>query len=302
MYIGDRIHQRGVKTKERWRMMETSTMLSAQQWAEETFGEVRLGHRSREERAVTMAAAIAVDPAASLPKQMGSEAEAHAAYRFLQTPQVSYEQLIGPHLEQTRADMGKPERVLLIQDTTEVDYQQHPTTTGLGPVGNGTHHGFLLQTVLAVEPTSRQVLGIAHQEPFRRQPAPKGETRRQREQRERESQVWERSVQAIGEPPAGVQWIHVGDRYSDMFPFLWASDSSTATSWCVPRRTGAWICWWSKPMLQSRGAPITSDARSRTSSQHSRISLRSCVAGRPKAGRIWNWMPPRRSPSGWPTW
>src|SRR6266516_1262847 len=222
MYIGYRIHQRGVKTKERLRMMETSTLLSAQQWAEETFGEVRLGHRSREERAVTMAAAIAVDPAASLPKQMGSEAETHAAYRFLQTPQVSYEQLIGPHLEQTRAEMGKPERVLLIQDTTEVDYQQHPTTTGLGPVGNGTHHGFLLQTVLAVEPTSRQVLGIAHQEPFRRQPAPKGETRRQREQRERESQVWERSVQAIGEPPTKMQWIHVDDRYSDMFPFLWA--------------------------------------------------------------------------------
>src|SRR5437588_7763031 len=222
MYRGDRIHQRGVKTKERLRMMETSTLLSAQQWAKETFGEVRLGHRSREERAVTMAAAIAVDPAASLPKQMGSEAQAHAAYRFLQTPQVSYEQLIGPHLKQTRAEMGKPERVLLIQDTTEVDYQQHPTTSGLGPVGNGTHHGFLLQSVLAVEPTSRQVLGIAHQEPFLRQPAPKGETRRQREGRERESQVWERSVQAIGEPPAGVQWIHVGDRYSDMFPFLWA--------------------------------------------------------------------------------
>src|SRR5205085_5860603 len=123
---------------------------------------------------------------------------------------------------QTRAEMGKPERVLSVQDTTEVDYQQHATTSGLGPVGNGTHHGFLLQSVLAVEPTSRQVLGIAHQEPFLRQPAPKGETRRQREGRERESQVWERSVQAIGEPPAGVQWIHVGDRYSDMFPFLWA--------------------------------------------------------------------------------
>src|SRR5436305_13797881 len=221
MYRGDRIHQRGVKTKERLRMMETSTLLSAQQWAKETFGEVRLGHRSREERAVTMAAAIAVDPAASLPKQMGSEAQAHAAYRFLQTPQVSYEQLIGPHLKQTRAEMGKPERVLLIQDTTEVDYQQHPTTSGLGPVGNGTHHGFLLQSVLAVEPTSRQVLGIAHQEPFLRQPAPKGETRRQREGRERESQVWERSVQAIGTPADGVQWIHVGDRYSDMFSFLW---------------------------------------------------------------------------------
>src|SRR6266849_4723768 len=200
--------------------METSTLLLAPSWAEQTFGSVRLGHQRRTERAVAMAAAIAANAGASLPKQMGSEAGLHAAYRVLQTPGVSYEQLIGPHLAQTREAMGQPERVLLIQDTTEVDYQQHPTTTGLGPIGNGTHHGFLLQTVLAVEPASRQVLGIAHQEPFLRKSAPKRESKRERAHRERESQVWERSVQAIGEPPAGVQWIHVGDRYSDMFPFL----------------------------------------------------------------------------------
>jgi hypothetical protein len=202
--------------------METSTLLSAPAWAEQTFGEVRLGHRSRTERAVAIASAIAADPTASLPKQMGSEAALHATYRFLQTPDVSYEQLLRPHVEQTRTAMGQQERVLLIQDTTEVDYQHHPTTTGLGPIGNGTHHGLLLQTVLAVEPASRQVVGLAHQEPFLRQPAPKGETKRERALRERESQVWERSVQAIGAPPAGRQWIHIGDRYSDMFPFLWA--------------------------------------------------------------------------------
>src|SRR2546421_6303043 len=220
--MGDRIHQGGSKIRERAYLMETSTLLSAPQWAEQTFGEVRLGHRSRRERAVTMAAAIAADPAASLPAQMGSEAGLHAAYRFLQTPEVSYEQLIRPHVEQTREAMGQQKRVLLIQDTTEVDYQHHPTTTGLGPIGNGSHHGFLLQTVLAVEPASRQVLGLAHQEPFLRKSVPKGESKHERELRERESQVWLRSVQAIGEPPAGVQWIHVGDRYSDMFPFLWA--------------------------------------------------------------------------------
>src|SRR6266852_5630959 len=200
--------------------METSTLLLAPSWAEQTFGSVRLGHQRRTERAVAMAAAIAANAGASLPKQMGSEAGLHAAYRVLQTPGVSYEQLIGPHLAQTREAMGQPERVLLIQDTTEVDYQQHPTTTGLGPIGNGTHHGYLLQSVLAVVPESREVLGLMHQEPFLRQPAPKGETRREREQRERESQVWERSVEAIGAPPDGVQWIHVGDRYSDIFALL----------------------------------------------------------------------------------
>ncbi len=200
--------------------MNPSTLLSAQQWAEQTFGAVRLGDQRRTERAVAMACAIAHDPAASLPAQMQGEAELEAAYRFLQTPDVTYEQLIGPHVEQTRAEAREQAQVLLIQDTTEVDYQQHSTTTGLGPIGNGTHHGYLLQSVLAVLPGSREVLGLMHQEPFLRKSAPKGETKRERQLRERESQVWERSVQAIGAPPAGVQWIHIGDRYSDMFPFL----------------------------------------------------------------------------------
>src|SRR3989440_10706699 len=151
---------------------------------------------------------------------MPDEAALEATYRFLQTPDVTYEQLIGPHVAQTRAKASQQQQVLLIQDTTEVDYQQHPTTTGLGPRGLGSHHGYLLQSVLAVVPASREVLGLMHQEPFLRQPAPKGETRREREQRQRESQVGERCVGAIGARPAGVQWIHVGDRYSDIFALL----------------------------------------------------------------------------------
>jgi len=209
-----------VKKRERGQQMNPSTLVSARHWAEDTFGSVRLGDRRRTERAVEMACAIAHDPAASLPAQMQDEAATQAAYRFLQTPDVTYEKLIHPHVQQTREEAREPKQVLLIQDTTEVDYQRHPTTTGLGPIGNGTHQGYLLQSVLAVLPGSRQVLGLMHQEPFLRQPAPKGESKRQRERRERESQVWEQSRQAIGEPPAGVQWIHIGDRYSEMFPFL----------------------------------------------------------------------------------
>lgn len=200
--------------------MNASMMLSAQQWAEQTFGPAHLGDHRRTERAVHMAAAIAHDPAASLPAQMHDPAALEAAYRFLQSPAIHYENLIRPHLEQTRAQAREAQTVLLIQDTTQVDYQAHPTTTGLGPIGNGTHHGFLLQSVLAVVPESQQVLGLAHQEPFLRTPAPDQETSQQRFKRERESQVWDRSVQAIGSPPPGVRWIHVGDRGSDIFPWM----------------------------------------------------------------------------------
>ncbi len=201
-------------------MITQAMLLEPRQWAEATFGTAQLGDPRRTRRAVAIAEAMAREPGASLPTQLHDAAALEATYRFVHS-QVSYEALLQPHLEHTRQEMGQQERVLLIQDTTEVDYQHHPSTTGLGPIGNGSHHGFLLQSVLAVVPESRQVLGLAHQEPFLRQPAPKGETKWQRAQRaQRESQVWERSVRAIGRPPAGTQWIHVGDRASDMFPFL----------------------------------------------------------------------------------
>ena len=88
-----------------------------------------------------------------------------------------------PHREETREKMRQKKRMLLIQDMTEVDYTHHPKTQGLGPVGNGKHHGYLLQTVLAVEPENKQVQGIAAQEAFLRHPAPPGETSGQREKR-----------------------------------------------------------------------------------------------------------------------
>ena len=196
-------------------------MQSAGQWAVRNYGSVMLADRRRTARAVSIAAGLASDPRGSLPAQLGSQAASKAAYRFLQSPQVSYERLMRPHWEQTQALMQQQRRVLLIQDTTEIDYQHHPKTTGLGPVGKGTHHGYLLQTVLAVEPGSQQVLGIAAQEPFLREPAPRKETSKQRDKRaQKESQVWQRQAQRIGAAPAECEYIHVGDRGSDIFAFL----------------------------------------------------------------------------------
>ena len=198
-------------------MLEWNAIMSPEEWAQATFGEVRLGDERRTQRAVKLATAIAREPNVSLPKQLGERKETQAAYRFLQSAQVSYEGLLRPHLVETREQCKQQPVVLLVQDTTELDYQAHRQTSGLGPIGNGRHQGFLLQTVLAVEPQSGELLGIAHQEPFLRKPAPKGERYSERVQRERESQVWERAVQAIGAPPQGAVWVHVGDRYSDIY-------------------------------------------------------------------------------------
>ncbi len=201
--------------------MEMDAKSSATEWAEMTYGSVLLGDQRRRQRAVKIASALARDPMASFPQQVREPGALKAAYRLLESPQTSYERLMHPHLEQTKTRMQQQQRILLIQDLTEIDYQHHPATEGLGPVGRGNHHGYLLQTVLAVEPTSGHVLGIAAQEPFLRVLAPTGETSAQRAKRkQKESEVWQRHVHRLGEVPQGCQFIQVGDRGSDIFSFL----------------------------------------------------------------------------------
>lgn len=123
--------------------MEVKHLLSPQEWAEQTFGAAQLGHVARTRRAVAMAAAMAREPAGSLPAQQQSDAGTKAVYRFCENGHVSYEALMQPHQQATRQQARQVPQVLLIQDTTELDYQHHPKTRGLGPIGNGTHQGFL---------------------------------------------------------------------------------------------------------------------------------------------------------------
>jgi hypothetical protein len=156
---------------------------------------------------------------------MHSWKEMKALYRLLHEPDVTFAELIQPHVQQTKEQANTSAVTLLAQDTTDIDLSHRHTISGVGQIGNERGRGFFVQTVLAVCPHSegREVLGCLAQEPFVRVPAPKGEQRHQRLKREeRETDVWMRQVQAIGTPDPGKIWVHVGDRGADMFPFFQA--------------------------------------------------------------------------------
>jgi Rieske Fe-S protein len=200
--------------------MNDQDLQDPEAWASQTFGAAELGDQRRTDRLVTMAAAIAHDPAASLPKAMRSWSDTIAAYRFLDNEQISHEQIMMPHWIQARQEAAQRACVLLVADTTEINLSSHETTTGVGPVGQGVRgRGFYVHTVVALDASTKHVLGCVYQEPFIRQQAPKKETRAQRRQRARESQIWERCAQQIGAAPAGGRWVHVGDRAADIFTF-----------------------------------------------------------------------------------
>jgi hypothetical protein len=200
--------------------MDIEGLEHPEKWAMETFSTAELGDLRRTDRLIKMARAIAENPSASLPESMRNWADTLAAYRFLDNPAVTHEQIMLPHWITTRQEAMRHSRVLLAADTTDVNLSSHETAEGLGPIGRGNKaQGFFVHTVLAIDADSQQLLGCMYQEPFVRQPAPKGETKAQRKKRVRESQVWERSIQAIGPVPEQQKWIYVGDRGSDIYTF-----------------------------------------------------------------------------------
>src|SRR5213080_2663324 len=207
--------------------MKTQEVLDPKRWAEQTFGNVQLHDMRRTRRAVQAATNLAENPLGSLPAQMHTWKETKALYRLLDEPDVTFAALMQPHFQQTREQATSAPVVLLVQDTTDIDLSHRRKLSGVGHIGNERGRGFFVQTVLAVRPGTREVLGCIAQEPFVRTPAPEGEQRSQRRKRdERETDVWMRQVHAIGTPEPGSMWVHVGDRGADMFPFFQACQAT----------------------------------------------------------------------------
>ncbi|MFL5657310.1 MAG: IS4 family transposase, partial [Ktedonobacteraceae bacterium] len=214
--------------------MNTQDLLDPKSWAERTFGSVQLHDRRRTRQAVQAESLLAENPLGSLPAQMQTWKETKAVYRLLDEPDVTFAALMQPHFQQTREQALSSPVVLLVQDTTDIDLSHRHKISGVGQIGNERGRGFFVQTVLAVRPEKREVLGCMAQEPFVRIPAPDGEQRYQRRKRDaRETAVWMRQVSAIGAPEPGSMWVPVGDRGADMFPFFQACQATQTH--CVVR-------------------------------------------------------------------
>ena len=194
-------------------------LLDPASWALQQLGGAELGDQRRTRRLVRLATQVAASPSDSLPDQTETWGDLKAAYRLFDAADVTFAGVATPHWQRTRD--GSPGRVLILDDTTEVDFSARRQIQGLGPVGNGRRRGFLLHSGLMVAADSEAIHGLAGQLIHYRKPVPKGEKRTARLKRERESEIWGRLIQQIGSPPAGATWIHVMDRGADDFENPW---------------------------------------------------------------------------------
>ena len=207
-------------------------VLDAQTWATTQFAAADLHDKRRTVRLVLLATQITAHPSGSFPEQTESWNDLRAAYNLFDTEEVTFQAIATPHWELTKGTKG--ERLLIIADTTEIDYGPTAQVTGLSPVGSGIGQGFHLHSGLMVSTEDDRVHGLAGQLIYHRQPVPKGEKRSQRLKRDgRESQIWSQLVNQIGSPPSGTCWVHVVDRGADDFEFFNSCQQTGTDS--VPR-------------------------------------------------------------------
>ena len=118
--------------------------------SEELHG-IDLGDKRLNERSETIIETLSADPQASINAACDGWAETQAAYRFFDNSKVTPEKILRPHIEATKQRIRTQPVVLLVQDTTELDFTAHPaddhrrlnaaTRFGFYDQGVGARHG-----------------------------------------------------------------------------------------------------------------------------------------------------------------
>jgi hypothetical protein len=186
------------------------------------FGEVELGHQSRNDCFRRVATQISRHPGGTLPDKMGSPARYAAMDRLMNRMETTHAAILKPHYAKTRAKMEACDGVVLVlHDTTVLDYSGL-LAIGLQRVGNGNGRGYLCHNSLAVDPQRREVLGLVSQ--ILHQRVSKGRKEgvaKKRARDSRESRLWSRAVEELRASSEGRREIDVADRGADLFEFLY---------------------------------------------------------------------------------
>ncbi len=188
-------------------------------FGEVNFGQAKLGDRRRTKRLVHVADVIFRHPGGSLPTKMKSPAELESLYHLMKCAAVTHEAVLAPHRELTLRKIREHDgAVLVLHDTTELDFTTRTSLKDAGQIGNGSRKGWLCHNSLAVSPNQREVLGLAGQILHRRAKVPKKETQEAKRTRtDRESRLWLDGTQEL---PSDRKIVDVCDRGADTFEFL----------------------------------------------------------------------------------
>ncbi|MDO8541347.1 MAG: IS4 family transposase [Opitutaceae bacterium] len=197
--------------------------MSTSEWIEDEFGAVRLGDERLNERLRLLLARKWQHPQRAFSAACQGRAEIEAASRFFDHDHVSEDKILAPHRAAIveRIRQGGDRRVLLVQDTMELDFSTHEKLQGAGPLSSQDRRGFFAHNLLVVTP-ERVPLGLWHTFLYARDDAEHGKAaeRKDRPIEQKESFRWLegfREACALAGLVPGCEVLCLGDRESDIY-------------------------------------------------------------------------------------
>jgi hypothetical protein len=188
------------------------------------FNSLALGDARLVQRGKKIVEAVAANPSASFPEALQSEAALEGFYRFINSDRVTPAALLAPHYQETCLRAEAAESILVLHDTTEVQYRGQARRDGLGRVSN-SFQGYFAHVALAVAADAgRRPLGLLALETYERSwepPKKRTYASRKEAQSNKESGRWRRLVDATEAHRQGrFGAIHVMDREGDSYDLL----------------------------------------------------------------------------------
>lgn len=211
---------------------ETPGAEAARDWARAEFATLDCGDRRLHRRFVRVASDFIRNPSASVPAACGDWAGAKACYRLFDHPGISCAAVLAAHRAAMMARLeasGDNRPLLLVQDTTSLNYGNHGSKEGLGPTasqGKDKTPGLFVHGLLALD-AGGGVHGLAGASVYARKgrggDEPAGLRNRQPVE-EKESRRWVggwREAQRLWEELGGKrEVICVADREADLYELL----------------------------------------------------------------------------------
>jgi hypothetical protein len=192
-------------------------------WAEEEFGKAHLGDLRLTNRLMVIARDFYGKPQSNIPQACQSRGKTKAAYRFLDNKESNMENILSSHYESTHKRIKEEKVVLVVQDTTSLNYSLHPATENLGPIGpqGNSVIGLMVHDTMAFNPEGIP-LGLVNVQCWARDIDKYGKKnlRHKLPIEEKESYKWIASFKATAKTQkkcSKTVIVSVGDREADIY-------------------------------------------------------------------------------------
>jgi hypothetical protein len=201
-----------------------------------------LGDVRRNRSLLRLAAKLAEAPLLSICAACGTWAEANSAYRLLHSPATTPAAILAPHREAVVGRAAAFPCVLVVQDTTELDFTQMKAMQGCGPLNSLSRKGHYLHSLFTLSEAGLP-LGLLDADIFTRsaQTFGKSAARAELPIEQKESFRWVRGylrTQELAQRLPDCEVISISDREGDIYEVFAAwkkagEDGGPRAGWIV---------------------------------------------------------------------